>query len=188
MIHRVFSIPLDKNKFDIEISTIKQIARNNGFSDTIINNLISKKKTKIALNLVYPNSKSTSHTRYISLTYFGKVSEQIGDILRKYNFYISYKPFKKLSSCIFNNKDATPLIYKSGVYKLHCNTCEGVYIGQTGRNFAIRFQEHTRSFNLKKTDSTYANHLLEMNHLPGGHITPLHLVNKGIKLNLFEAL
>ena len=34
---------------------------------------------------------------------------------------------------------------KSGVYKLNCNDCDAIYIGQTGRSFKKRHIEHEAS-------------------------------------------
>ena len=31
---------------------------------------------------------------------------------------------------------------KTGIYKLTCNNCDEIYIGQTGRPFKERFSEH----------------------------------------------
>ena len=39
---------------------------------------------------------------------------------------------------------------KSDVYKLNCNDCDAVYIGQTGRSFKKRHKEH-ETINKKPT-------------------------------------
>jgi len=188
MIHRAFSIPLNKENFNKEISTIKQIAHNNDIPNTIILNLINKKEKQLLLKSIYPTFKPDSDKHYVSLTYFGAISESIEIILRKLNLSVAFKPYKKLSNCIFNNKDCKNTLNKSGVYKLNCKDCKGVYIGQTGRNFKTRFKEHLRSFKYKKTDSTFACHLLENNHSPDTEIIPIHFANKGLKLTLLESL
>ena len=77
---------------------------------------------------------------------------------------------------------------KSGVYKMFCGECDGVYISQTGRNFNIRKREHLNSYRLGKTDSTFANHLLEAKHKPSTKFEVLHYAEKESKLALLEAL
>jgi hypothetical protein len=43
----------------------------------------------------------------------------------------------------------------SVVYKLKCQTCSGVYIGQTGRNFKVRYKEHIRDIRHNNPLSIY---------------------------------
>lgn len=53
MIHRAYSIPLSDVDFKKELFTMKSIADNNDFKETIINNLISKKEQKLAYGSIY---------------------------------------------------------------------------------------------------------------------------------------
>jgi hypothetical protein len=55
------------------------------------------------------------------------------------------------------------------VYQLKYLSCEQVYIGQTGREFRTRYKEHIRDkrFNQTKSESKYAQHILECNHKYG---------------------
>jgi hypothetical protein len=53
---------------------------------------------------------------------------------------------------------------KSGVYQLKCPTCNMKYIGQTGRSFKTRFQEHLRHFKYNNRKSKFAQHLLDKEH------------------------
>ena len=79
---------------------------------------------------------------------------------------------------------------KSGVYKLNCSFCNAVYIGQTFRNFDIRFKEHVRCYRYKHIEkSNYAKHLLENGHLmtPRNNVTFLHFCNSKLKLDILEA-
>ena len=79
-------------------------------------------------------------------------------------------------------------MYKSGVYKLSCGSCPKVYVGQTGRTFKKRLSEHKHSFVYKKTDSTFANHLLEEQHSFNDKFKIVHVENKSKKLSLLESL
>jgi hypothetical protein len=36
----------------------------------------------------------------------------------------------------------TDIYNKCGIYKLYSGSCVGVYVGQTGRSFIIRYKEH----------------------------------------------
>jgi len=46
-------------------------------------------------------------------------------------------------------------ICTSGIYRLQCNTCSKVYIGQSGRAIITRFKEHLRY--IKNNDPQSAN-------------------------------
>ena len=53
---------------------------------------------------------------------------------------------------------------QSGVYKLISSDCIKVYVGQTGRTFLIKFNEHEAAFRTNSQNSNYAKHLIEHTH------------------------
>lgn len=69
-----------------------------------------------------------------------------------------------------------------------CGNCPKTYIGQTGRNFNKRIQEHYSSFVKGKDDSNYSNHLRDCNHQFNFDYEILHTEGKGPLLNLLESL
>ena len=190
MIHRAFSLPLSDYNLESEIKTILTIGQNNGFPTEVIRNLIEKKQKMTTLHLIYPKVKYEESKQFISLTYQGTGTERIAKILQSPTTNIAFKPVSKFSNIIFNAKDRTDKYRKSGVYKLKCPECESVYGGQCGRNFSKRYDEHERSFRLNRSDSTFANHLLEQNHSfpPIQDIKILDQCDKGLKLNYFESI
>lgn len=149
--------------------------------------MTNKKQQKIALEMVYPESRTTTGP-YQTITYFGDTSERVGKILKNQGINIAFKPAVKLGSLLLNHKNKTEKKKQSGVYKLQCGECRGIYIGQTGRSFEVRRAEHFRSLRLKKSDSNYANHLLETGHKPNQNMEILHIAEKGHRLNCWEAL
>ena len=50
------------------------------------------------------------------------------------------------------------------IYKLKCNACDKVYVGQSGRAIGVRFKEHIRYIKSKNSTSAYATHILENRH------------------------
>jgi hypothetical protein len=52
----------------------------------------------------------------------------------------------------------------SGVYKITCPECKKEYVGQTGRGFEIRFNEHKNAFRNNSHTSKFAKHLIEQAH------------------------
>ena len=142
---------------------------------------------KKAINMIYPSPKEDKNN-YKVITYLGQSSEKKGKFLNNLDINVAYKTNNNLGKFIKNNKTKTVKNKKSGVYKLTCGDCPKIYIGQTGRNFSKRLKEHLSSFNKGKTDSSYANHLLECNHTFNNNFKILHNEQKGLKLNLLESL
>ena len=64
-------------------------------------------------------SKKTNEKQYISLTYFGDISNKIGRIITKYTDYSnSFKSYISFETILRNSNEKTESLYKSGVYRL----------------------------------------------------------------------
>jgi hypothetical protein len=75
------------------------------------------------------------------------------------------------------------------VYKLICPDCHKAYVGQTGRQFSVRYKEHKKSFRDKTDTSRYAKHLNGNDHSFGpieDIMETLKFQRKGIHLNTVE--
>lgn len=187
MIHRLITLPLNKFNFQKELNIIKQIAVNNGYTPKIIDKMLNKKLYKKAINLVFPTVKE-SKNNYKVITYLGHISNKIANFLKNININVAFRSINNLGKYIKNNKTKTNKGKKSGVYKLKCNDCPKIYIGQTGRNFDKRINEHHSSFLKKKKDSNYSNHLIDEQHAFNFDYDILHCENKSLKLNLLESM
>ena len=78
--------------------------------------------------------------------------------------------------------------YKS---KLKCNTCNNVYIGQSGRSINVRHKEYTRHIKTNNPLSAYALHILQSGREYGTITDTLQLLKtcqKGIRMNSWEDL
>lgn len=188
MLHRAVCLPLSAENFKKEILVIKQIAVNNGFNEEIIEQLLKTKSRKYCENLIYPRIQEQPGF-YNTLSFFGPISNKIYNVIKKCNKNVTFKPYIKMSNLLYNAKSKTNKLQKSGVYKLSCNDCNGVYIGQTGRNFSIRFKEHLNAFKKGKKTSTFANHALDNNHcFDESSLSVIHLAEKGLRLTILESL
>jgi hypothetical protein len=191
MIHRALTLPLSKFELQKEISIIKQIAYSNGYNTKLIDTLIKQKDFKLAIQKIYPYSKELDEVKFVSFPYFGNISEKIANIINKTGTHkVVFKSNNNILNLLFNAKDKTNNLMKSGIYKLNCSHCNAVYIGQTKRNFDVRYKEHVRCYKYKRTDkSNYAKHLLENGHLMTSNntITFLHFCDDKRKLDILEA-
>ncbi len=153
--------------------------------------MVKQKSYKLAINKIYPTEIKKDDIKYISLPYFGKASQKIANIIQKSKTYkVAFRTNSNIFKYLFNAKDQTHDIMKSGIYKLNCSFCNSVYIGQTIRNFDIRYKEHVRSYKNKHIDkSNYAKHLIENNHpmTSQNNIKFLHFCNIKSKIDVLEA-
>ena len=89
----------------------------------------------------------------------GNVSEAVARIMRKHNVPVAMKPYKTLKTVLVHPKDKQEKDLTECVYKVPCANCDKTYIGETGRKFGVRLQEH-RMIGLKWNPKPVA-HLLD---------------------------
>lgn len=189
-VHRLLSVPLSTDSYVKELNILYQIAMSNGYSKTIIDNLIKKKQRHRVRSLMYACPTQSPNKYSGSLTYIGPLSDKIYNILRKNNINVAFRTNQTLSR-ICNGKDYLDNSKKSGIYKLVCEECNGVYVGQTGRNFDIRFKEHVAAYRNEHPDqSHFAKHLLDTGHSlrSNNNYNILHVCQKGFRLCVLEQL
>jgi hypothetical protein len=116
---------------------------NNG----IIISKIKPKKNKngshlLTQKIIYRKSQNFSKTPTLKIAF--KTTSTIGKLL--------------------NEKQETNSYEQSGIYKLTCQSCHKVYIGQTGRNLEMRYKEHIRNIRFNKYGSAFTQHILHKRH------------------------
>lgn len=69
MIHSTLTVPMIQKKYKTGTGVIKQIATENGYNKTLINNLLRKKQYKLALKEIFlykqEEYKSYKYVRYV---------------------------------------------------------------------------------------------------------------------------
>jgi hypothetical protein len=66
---------------------------------------------------------------------------------------------------------------QSGAYKLICPDCSKAYIGQTGRQFSVRYNEHKTAFHNNNQNNSFAKHLNDSAHSFGPMRDIMHLLH-----------
>lgn len=122
------------------------------------------------------------------MLYIGKVSERLANKLKSRKYTPAFYNRNTIANLLFNSKDKVPPLERSGIYRLSCNICGKLYVGQSGRAITTRLAEHERSWRLKKRDSTFAEHAIEECHAFDINCEVLHRAKKGRKLTLLEIL
>lgn len=185
-------MPLSKFNKIKEIKLIKDIAKNNGYKTDMVDRLI-RKQALMDKRIRY-NTLQKEDKRYTSVTYVNKHTLKIGNLLnRKYKLTSAYKVNNTNRNRFYNNNIETLDTYdKSGVYQLTCqnNGCGSSYIGQTGRKFKYRYDEHKKGTRRDKP-TAFSEHIYDKDHVFTNikeDMRILHNMSKGRKLNTMESL
>ena len=192
-IHRLLSLPLDNKDFRNELNTIKCIAVANGYNTNVVNNILKKHENrKRNINQLSMTAWEKKPHKYITATYTNFMPNILKSLINKNSdIVVTYKT----TNNILNNlrtHESTCLENKTGVYKLSCNDCDAFYVGQTGRGFLKRFNEHkppTICRNYDTIKSKFAKHLINENHNYtdfGTNLKPLHFCSRGRYMNTLE--
>ena len=153
--NRMNTYQLSQSNEKQEENTIMQILSNNKYDPSILNKIKHKKEK--------PKQNDKNH-RWAKFTYTGRETLFITKIFKKANIKIAFSTNNTNEKLLSKKPEQTTNIYdKSGIYQLECPTCNMRYIGQTGRPFRTRYQEHLRDFKYNNYKSKFAQHLLENN-------------------------
>ena len=188
---RLLRIPMDPIDHNNELNTILNIAHSNGYNKDVIYKLYKKKQTKSISKFLYAVNNVTSNNEkiYKKLQFLNKVSYSLANELKKFNIIAGFSTQYTLKNILVNNKlsNKNPFC-NSGVYKIECSNCNYVYIGQTGRNFNIRYKEHMSAYKNNKSNSNVAKHLITNKHICHyNNLSILHKERKGQRLTFLES-
>lgn len=184
--HRLLNFPLNEEDYKNELSIIKQIAHNNGYNASLIDNMIKNKQNKIIKKLFYsvPNEKPKN---YRFLNHIPKCSDRVSKKLNKLGCNTVTVNKQNIGKILVNNKTKIDKLNKSGVYKINCEDCAAVYIGQTGRNINTRVKEHINSIRYNKKNTGISTHCIDNNHfIDLNNIKLVHNEKKSKRLDLLE--
>jgi hypothetical protein len=183
IINRRNTYDLNEYNKKAELDTVKHILKNNGYDTSVIKQL-SKSEPRITQN--------KNKNLRAKFTYAGREVKFITKIFEESPIKVKYatnNTVSKYLSVKLNHPQTQNRYEKTGVYQLTSPDCIMKYIGQTGRSFHMRFQEHFRDFKYNNYKSKFAIHLLENQHSIG-HINDimevLYTTNKGRLMGTIE--
>jgi hypothetical protein len=153
-IYRLWALPLSEVK-NSELNTILNIALNNEYKTEDIMQIYNKPKHQ--QNTL--NNNINRENKWITFTYTRNYICEITNLFKDTNLRIAFKTTSTPNN-LLNTMQKTNIYDQCGIYKLTCQRCQKVYIGQTGRSLNIRYKEHIRSIQNNKEDSAFAQHVL----------------------------
>jgi len=116
-------------------------------------------------------------------TYFIPIIRRITNLFKYSNLNFAFRATNTIQQQLTEKPT-----YKnpSGIYKLKCNTCGNVYVGQSGRSINVRHKENIRYIRNNNPLSAYALHILQSRYEYGTIADILQLLKtcqKGICMN-----
>jgi hypothetical protein len=164
MLDRASKLPLTDIEKQKEITVIKTIAKNNGYTFHDIAKAYNRQKRvnknkNLSTLCSYVQPKTKDEKVWAKFTYFDDRIRILTKIFKKSNIRVAFSVNNTIKK---KCNDGSPVdkYSKSGVYSLRCLSCDQNYIGQTGRSFKIRYDEHIRDIRFNKEKSKYASHML----------------------------
>ena len=166
-VHRLVSIPMGRQDFDREVEILEHLANVNHINIDV-KNMIMRKSVRVQLDCTTSLPRTLNlrrRERWIRHPHLGKVSHEIGRILRPFGFRPVFYNLRTFKHFLPSLKDEIPPDEKSGVYRIECGDCPGVYIGETGRKMITRVNEHLSAwFSFSFGKSAFSDHLLISGH------------------------
>ena len=131
--------------------------------DQLICRFKKNKWKKDATTLETTQEKETKS--FITIPY-SEENLKIKKCLQSIGYRVAFNNSRSLQQYLPNVKDQIPKLQQSGIYKITCPECNEYYIGQTTRQFKIRFKEHQYDENKPSTNSSsaVATHCKENKH------------------------
>ena len=143
----------------MEWKTILTIAENNGYTIDITHDL----KTKLILRKQKQKQqeKIVPRKKRVIFPHFSPLVRRVTSPFRQTNLKEAFPAINTIQQQLtekqtYNNP--------SGIYKLKCNTRNGVYVGQSGGTINLRYKEHIRCIRTNNSAFAFVVHILENRH------------------------
>lgn len=155
----------DNNSIKEELDFVTQQLMRNGYPKYFIKKRIDIQKGKCRYKNNQSKSSSQENAKRAILPYYGSVTDDIAAYIRDTTeLELGYYPVTKISRFLNNYKDKLPKT-DSGIYKIECEDCPAIYVGETGRGIQTRADEHRNHItNGNVKASAVANHVISENH------------------------
>ncbi|XP_064472603.1 uncharacterized protein LOC135387236 [Ornithodoros turicata] len=151
LLSRAMKIPSDHQTRHEEITKAKADLRRKAYPEQFICDTYHRMMN------TRPEQAESSQERpmYVTIPYLKGVSEPIRRVLSQVNIKTAFKPTTTLRNVLSHPKDRTPPEEERGVvYKVSCQDCPAVYIGETGRKTRTRMKEHKKDIEKSATNPT----------------------------------
>jgi hypothetical protein len=130
----------------------------NGYYHTDTNTLVTRRQQH------KKESNDTVSNIWAVFTCTGKDTRFVTKLFKEFKVNVSYRTKNTIGNILIIRKRNSSPYDESGVYQLKFQNCSCVYIGQTGRNFKIRYKEHIQDIKNNRIRTGFSHHILVTGH------------------------
>ena len=171
LFNRAYSIITNKDDLHKENARIKEVLKENGYRESIINKIFRR----ITNNHCLPQSQQLTQATdiqeegiriSINLPYVEGTSEKLLRILRSHKIRSTFYAEMTLRKLLCKPKDRVATEDKNNIfYETDCSNCQAVYFGESKWSLKSRSDEHKRSVrNCDLDKNEIAKHCQEADH------------------------
>ncbi|XP_055527541.1 uncharacterized protein LOC129720131 [Wyeomyia smithii] len=189
MAHRLYNIPMENAEFAEENEHIHKAAEVNGYEEGFVNKILQTHLRKRHRQMSTTLQPEREEIKRVNLPFYPKITNPIKAILKRQGLQVVHKSDNTLRDLLCNLKDKVPPDENSGIYRIPCQNCPSVYIGQTRRKVKVRLKEHKAAVdNGKTSESSVAAHAIGCDHVIDWKEAKLiKNVRKASQLNAWES-
>ena len=163
LFHRAETVVTDPEDQVNEKEHVKLALRRCGYENWSFKRACTNKQQKVATETA--SSKSTTKKTFAVAPYVQGVSEKVKRVFSNYGISTCFKPHQTLRQLLVAPRDKAKVQEQSGVvYRIPCEGCNKVYVGETKRTLGERLKEHTD--NIANNLSAVAEHHQKTGHKP----------------------
>ena len=142
----------------------------------VINNVDNSNRTNNPINT----------PKYISAPYIPQTSERVNRILKDHDIKLSNKASNTLFNKLSNVKQKRTKLEKTGaIYKINCNDCNNVYIGESGKQLRERVKQHEAAVRNNNISYQVVQHCNDNNHTMDFNNIEILNQNKNVRSRRF---
>ena len=162
MAYRAKTVVSEREDRKKELEHLRGALKCNGYPDWILHqleedNMLKKEEEATSGETVVTSEKEKKQKIPVVIPYIKNFSEQLRRIFGKYGIPTYFKPTNTLRQLLVKPKDPVSKENVVGpVYKIKCEKCEAMYVGETERSLKARFSEHRRP---SSSNSEVAKHI-----------------------------
>ena len=151
LFNRAYSIITNKDDLHKENARIKQVLKENGYRESIINKIFRR----ITNNHSLPQSQQLTQVTdiqeeeiriSINLLYVEGPSEKLQCILRSHKIRSTFYTEMTSRKLLYKPKDRVVTDRNNIVYEIDCSNCQAVYFAESKQSLKSRSDEHKRSY------------------------------------------
>ncbi|WAR09544.1 hypothetical protein MAR_034620 [Mya arenaria] len=149
LLDRCYNLVTETEDRDKEEEHVKQALGQCGYPDWTIKRvkteILKRKNENKDKKKVKHTDRDNKSKGMVVIPYVKGLSEAVSRVFNKHRVATAMRPHQTLRNILVHPKDKQETTEKAEViYKIPCKNCDKVYVGESGRKFGIRLNEHKK--------------------------------------------